>query len=41
MSRQELKEGLAILGEELSDQELTEMIQKIDSDNDGQIKYRG
>ncbi|XP_028394071.1 calmodulin-like [Dendronephthya gigantea] len=41
ISRDELKEGLHILGEMVTDVELNELINKIDSDNDGQIRYAG
>ena len=41
ISKEELKEGLHILGEMVTDAELNELIHKIDSDNDGQIRYAG
>ena len=41
VSRKELKEGLEILGEKLSESELNELITKIDSDNSGRIEYKG
>ena len=41
ISREELKEGLQILGENITDEELNELIQQIDSDNDGHIHYAG
>ena len=41
ISKEELKEGLQILGEQISDAELNDLIQQIDSDNDGHIHYAG
>jgi calmodulin len=41
ISREELKEGLQILGEAITEADLNELIQQIDSDNDGQIHYAG
>lgn len=41
ISKEELKEGLQILGEAVTDEELDELIKQIDVDNDGQIRYSG
>jgi calmodulin len=41
ISKEELKEGLQILGEAITDEELDELIRQIDYDNDGQIHYSG
>lgn len=41
ISKAELKEGLEILGEAITEAELNELIEQIDGDNDGQIHYAG
>ena len=37
----ELKEGLQIIGEQITDEEINELIQIIDDNNDGYIRYEG
>ena len=41
ISKEELREGLQILGEQISDAELNDLIGQIDTDNDGHIHYAG
>lgn len=41
ISREELKAGLEVIGETVTDEELSDLIKIIDSDDDGEIRYTG
>ena len=41
ISKEELREGLQILGEKVTEEELRELLNIVDSDNDGEIRYSG
>ena len=41
ITAEELKEIMAVLGEDLSDKEVEDMIHQADSDADGRINYSG